>query len=500
MIDIPTTITTAAQTYTPPSGSIVLPSKTYFGQRGEYEPVPLVQYDDTLPIIAVTLYLNGQPYTVPDGAAVNVRMAKGDGTYVYNPALGVSEDRQTAYIAVTYQMTVIAGSYCPILELVVSGDVAGTSELPLQIAENPVPEDAIASTDEYKTIQQLAVEVQEAAAIITENEQAIQDIEDNLDAIQGAAGNAQSAAANATLAQSWAVGGTDTRAGEDTNNAQYWAEQAQEAAASAEGPLIGTTSTVTPEQVYDALQQRRLVVLTSTYSNATYSNFSVGYPPYIYAMAPKAYNSDGSFRMRWLEGNFDGGGWSNDYTIDGALLDSVNTSDNGKIPYVEGGNWTFQSIKSLLLDMVYPVGSIYISYSQSTSPAALFGGSWMRIQGRFLLAADSTHAAGSTGGEAEHTLTQNEMPAHTHGPGTLNITGGFGPIDDGNNPVWDGAFFKGEAMPYDATSNSSGDGYKVEFDAQIGDAWSGQTATTGRGQPHNNMPPYLAVYMWRRIS
>ena len=204
MIDIPTTITTAAQTYTPPSGSIVLPSKTYFGQRGEYEPVPLVQYDDTLPIIAAALYLNGQPYTVPDGAAVNIRMAKGDGTYVYNPALGVSEDRRTAYIAVTYQMTVIAGIYCPILELVVSGDVAGTSELPLQIAENPVPEDAIASTDEYKTIQQLAAEVQEAVAIITENEQAIQDIEDNLAAIQGAAGNAQSAAASAALAQQYA--------------------------------------------------------------------------------------------------------------------------------------------------------------------------------------------------------------------------------------------------------------------------------------------------------
>lgn len=204
MIDIPTTITTAAQTYTPPSGSIVLPSKTYFGQRGEYEPVPLVQYDDTLPIIAAALYLNGQPYTVPDGAAVNIRMAKGDGTYVYNPALGVSKDRQTAYIAVTYQMTVIAGNYCPILELVVSGDVAGTSELPLQIAENPVPEDAIVSTDEYKTIQQLAAEVQEAAAIITENEQAIQDIENNLAAIQGAAGNAQSAAASAALARQYA--------------------------------------------------------------------------------------------------------------------------------------------------------------------------------------------------------------------------------------------------------------------------------------------------------
>lgn len=234
MIDIPTTITTAAQTYTPPSGSIVLPSKTYFGQRGEYEPVPLVQYDDTLPIIAAALYLNGQPYTVPDGAAVNIRMAKGDGTYVYNPALGVSEDRQTAYIAVTYQMTVIAGDYCPILELVVSGDVAGTSELPLQIAENPVPEDAIASTDEYKTIQQLAAEVQEAAAIITENEQAIQDIENNLDAIQGAAGNAQSAANSAALARQYA----------DSINPANFATAAQGAKADAAATAVAYTITV----------------------------------------------------------------------------------------------------------------------------------------------------------------------------------------------------------------------------------------------------------------
>lgn len=237
--------------------------------------MPLVQYDDTLPIIAVALYLNGQPYTVPNGAAVNIRMAKGDGTYVYNPALGVSEDRQTAYIAVTYQMTVIAGNYRPILELVVSGDVAGTSELPLQIAENPVPEDAIASTDEYKTIQQLAEEVNQAAQIVTENLPGIQYIQQNADtitavaqnsenittvgenignvnsvaqnltpiqtaatnipAIQAAPTAASNAAASATLAESWAVGGTGTRAGENTDNAQYYAAQAQQVAQGALG-------------------------------------------------------------------------------------------------------------------------------------------------------------------------------------------------------------------------------------------------------------------------
>lgn len=360
MIDIPTTITTAAQTYTPPSGSIVLPSKTYFGQRGEYEPVPLVQYDDTLPIIAAALYLNGQPYTVPDGAAVNIRMAKGDGTYVYNPALGVSEDRQTAYIAVTYQMTVMAGNYCPILELVVSGDVAGTSELPLQIAENPVPEDAIASTDEYKTIQQLAAEAQEAAAIITENEQAIQDIENNLDAIQGAAGNAQSAANSAALARQYA----------DSIN------------------------------------------------------------PAGFATASQGKKAD----------------------------TAVQPSD--------------------VLNLVYPVGSVYISYN-STGPATLFGGTWEQIQGRFLLASSESYPAGSTGGEVTVTLTKNQIPSHTHaigengemffymGGSAGEVTAGFG-----GGRMWEN-LNKGRAST---------------------------TSITGGGQSHNNMPPFLAVYMWQRTA
>ncbi|MFR4340045.1 MAG: hypothetical protein ACLT3F_04615 [Gemmiger formicilis] len=234
-IKLPDTITTPASVYTPPASSIILHSTAYWGARGIAEPVPLVQYDDTLPIIAVALYLDDQPYTLPEGAAINIRMAKGDGTYVYDPALGISEDRQTAYIAVTYQMTVVAGDYCPILELVVGGNVAGTSRLPLHIATNPVPEDAIASTDEYKTIQQLVVEVEAAAQIVADNEQAIKAIEENLPAIQAAPENAKNAEASASLAQSWAVGGTGTREGEDTDNAKYYAALAQQVSQGAVG-------------------------------------------------------------------------------------------------------------------------------------------------------------------------------------------------------------------------------------------------------------------------
>lgn len=261
-------ITTAAAVYPVPETAVVYPTTAWMGtERGIAAPVPLVQYDDTLPILAVALRLNGQPYTVPEGAAVNIRMDKRDGHYVYNPALGVSEDRQTAYIGVTLQMTTGAGEYWPTIEIVIDGQVAGTSYVPLLIAKNPVPEDAIESTDEYKTIQQLAAEVTQAAQIVRDNAEGIQYVQenaanitavaqngenisavgesianvntvaenltpiqtaaDNIAAIQQAPASASAAAASATLSESWAVGGTGTRAGEDTNNAKYYALQAQ---------------------------------------------------------------------------------------------------------------------------------------------------------------------------------------------------------------------------------------------------------------------------------
>lgn len=390
MIDIPTTITTAAQTYTPPSGSIVLPSKTYFGQRGEYEPVPLVQYDDTLPIIAAALYLNGQPYTVPDGAAINIRMAKGDGTYVYNPALGVSEDRQTAYIAVTYQMTVIAGNYCPILELVVSGDVAGTSELPLQIAENPVPEDAIASTDEYKTIQQLAAQVASAAQIITDNLTGIQYVQENAANISAVAQNG----ANVT-----AVGQSisDVNAvGKNIADVQTAAENLQ------------------------AIQQAPIAADNAAKSARQAQQYAESITP----------------------ANF------------------VQTSG--------------------LLDLIYPVGSIYMS-ANNVSPQTFLGGSWERIQGRFLLAASSSYTAGSTGGEATHTLTESEIAAHVHD----DILAGGQRLSRGNGS-------------YESSTGSSG--YGPWWGGGFSAAYYAKTSAAGGGQAHNNMPPYLAVYMWKRTA
>lgn len=259
----------------PPENSIVHSTSVSLTSRSPSDPVHLVQYDDTLPMVAVALISNSQPYTVPSGAAVNVRLAKSDGHYVYNPAYGVSDDGQTVYIAVTVQMTAVSGKVSPIIEVVVNGKVAGTGFFVLDIDPNPIPEDAIESTDEFKTIQQLAAEVTQAAKDVTDNLPAINAIVENIDNINAVAQNssnisavggsianvnsvaenltpiqttveniesikqapqqAANAAASATLSESWAVGGTGSREGENTNNAKYYAEQAQQVSQGAVG-------------------------------------------------------------------------------------------------------------------------------------------------------------------------------------------------------------------------------------------------------------------------
>lgn len=135
----------------------------------------------------------------------------------------------------------------------------------------------------------------------------------------------------------------------------------------------------------------------------------------------------------------------------------------------------------------YPVGSIYLSVND-TDPATLFGGTWERIsQGRFLLGAGSNAAnstdywgsypagsmnfpAGETSGEARHTLTINEMPKHNHGLDNYNTSG--------------------SATPF----------FTVQSQAKKGYGGNIQTMYAGGSQPHNNMPPYLVVYMWKRTA
>ena len=136
-----------------------------------------------------------------------------------------------------------------------------------------------------------------------------------------------------------------------------------------------------------------------------------------------------------------------------------------------------------LFDIVYPVGAIYMSVS-STSPASLFGGTWEQIQDRFLLAAGSSYAAGNTGGEAAHTLTELEIPRHTH---ALRANTSWGESEA--LAPW--AQYFGSNILYDV--GASGGTITRSYYAEV-------AQPVGSGTAHNNMPPYLAVYVWKRTA
>lgn len=125
-----------------------------------------------------------------------------------------------------------------------------------------------------------------------------------------------------------------------------------------------------------------------------------------------------------------------------------------------------------LINIIYPLGSIYISVN-STNPQNLFGGKWEQLKDRFLLGAGNTYTNGSTGGSATHTLTVDQMPSHRHSiHGRIDRYQGSGTI------------FR---EPY-GYSESGGIENNIE------------TFATGGGKAHNNMPPYLTVNIWKRIS
>lgn len=125
---------------------------------------------------------------------------------------------------------------------------------------------------------------------------------------------------------------------------------------------------------------------------------------------------------------------------------------------------------------IYPVGSVYISVS-TTSPATLFGGEWERLKDRFLLGAGDTYSNGQTGGEAEHTLSIEEIPSHRHKANGQRATSST------NGPV----VMRSATLSNAYTENEMFTDYE-----------GGQS--DGTTKAHNNMPPYLAVYMWKRTK
>ena len=136
-----------------------------------------------------------------------------------------------------------------------------------------------------------------------------------------------------------------------------------------------------------------------------------------------------------------------------------------------------------LLDFLHPVGSYYWS-DNATSPATLFGGTWVKVEGRFLLGSGGVYSVGDTGGEAEHTLTVEEMPSHRH---PFAGSGDFSNYDGRNSSInKQGSAYSGEPGLYNGADYSSSGYIAMQH--------------TGGGAAHNNMPPYYTTNIWRRTA
>lgn len=153
-------------------------------------------------------------------------------------------------------------------------------------------------------------------------------------------------------------------------------------------------------------------------------------------------------------------------------VDKIETTDN-KQDSIDNlqDTQSYTSLKGLqdLFKYIYPVNSIYISYSHAY-PGDLFGGTWVRIENKFLWSGDEFSNIGQTGGEATHTLTVGEMPSHRH----------YIAKDDEGTDFPDNT---------DYFTNGWAAGRRHS-----------QTTDTGGNQPHNNMPPYIQVSAWRRTA
>lgn len=186
-----------------------------------------------------------------------------------------------------------------------------------------------------------------------------------------------------------------------------------------------------------------------------------------------------------------------------------------------------------LLDKVYPVGSIYMSTS-NTSPASFLGGAWEPLKNKFLVGAGDTYAVNATGGATSHahttgwhTLVENEIPKHTHGEngghnhtrGEMNIEGTLPWVHfNPNPPAGTGPFsISGEVDGWrkNGTSQALATVRNVTFRASDGwndraTSWAGSHthSSVGANGAHSHgdtgssssLPPYLAVYMWKRTE
>ena len=146
------------------------------------------------------------------------------------------------------------------------------------------------------------------------------------------------------------------------------------------------------------------------------------------------------------------------------------------------------TLSNTIWDKIYPVGSYYWR-NDNTSPATLFGGTWEQVKDKFILAAGDTYSVGNIGGEATHTLSITEIPAHKH-TGTTDTTGEHTHYSVGR----EGGCLRGLA------DTDTDNGNNLPTSSAGAHYHTLNVDNTGGGEAHNNMPPYVVAFCWKRTA
>lgn len=183
------------------------------------------------------------------------------------------------------------------------------------------------------------------------------------------------------------------------------------------------------------------------------------------------------------------------------LAELIITKLNGAIDYLYGQNIDSgaEAINA------YPVGSIYMSVN-STSPTSLFGGTWVRLKDCFLLAAGDTYAAASTGGSADAVAV-----SHYHAVGSQTVTGMAASAGAHRHEYYrtymsdnrfepDPIFDPDNAASYAYNKSESTSFTGAHSHPVTGTVAAFNTESAGVSGAGKNMPPYLAVYVWKRTA
>lgn len=358
---------------------------------------------------------NGIPFTIPSGTSATVQGTKPDNTgFQYS---GTADGTQVEF-TLQEQMTVLAGEYDCELVLVNGNDQVATINFILDVEAAALNNETIISETELPLIEQAA---ELGAVIDTYAQQIHADAETAASAVSTTAASEANAASSATAAASSAS--TATQAADDALASKTAAaSSASDAASSAQAAAGSASNAADSATAAAASAAAAQAAIATDMTGATASTDGA------HGLVPKPEVGD---ENKFLQGS---GIWAN--------------------VVIPPQSYVGMVIHSTTLDTQQKVIEQY------------GGTTWVKIEGRFLLGQSSSYAINSTGGEATHTLTVNEIPSHTHNLYRLS-----------------------SSVSNKDTSAGSNYGEAIE-----------QTSPTGGGQAHNNMPPYKVVYIWERTA